>query len=400
VTESHHHRGASLVALLATAAATGAVAGAVGAGFLWLVEEGTELLWYDLPGELGIDGFDSWWLIAIPVAGGALVGLGQRFLGNHPEPLDRTIATWKAGHGVDPATAPRTLVNSLTALTFGGPVGFEAALTGLLGGTATWMGERIGAVARLVRQAWGAESIDRLPAPVRKLPYWLAGVSGLLTFRWLPFGGLDMGFRFEDLDGHIGVTEALAVVAFAALVTVPAAWAVGLAHRAEAATVFRRAPVLVGMAGGLLFALLAVGNELVLFSGQQGIQLLPTEGYSTADLLYVAVAKWLALAIALTAGWRGGPIFPIYTSVAALAVACDGLAGVDARLIMVAGITAVSVVFLKGNIPLALVLSLYAVPFSYTGVMLVAAVGAAAALAVARNAGLVPRDDARPPAGA
>jgi hypothetical protein len=46
------------------------------------------------------------------------------------------------------------------------------------------------------------------------------------------------------------------------------------------------------------------------------------------------------------------------------------------------------------------VLSLYAVPFSYTGVMLVAAVGAAAALAIARNAGLVPRDDARLPAGA
>lgn len=188
-------------------------------------------------------------------------------------------------------------------------------------------------------------------------------------------------------------------MAFAALVTVPAAWAVGSAHRAEAATLFRRAPVLVGMAGGLLFALLAVGNELVLFSGQQGIQLLPTEGYSTAELLYVAVAKWLALVIALTAGWRGGPIFPIYTSVAALAVACDGLAGVDAQLIMVAGIAAVSVVFLKGNIPLALVLSLYAVPFSYTGVMLVAAVGAAAALAVARHAGLVPapEPDAVPP---
>jgi chloride channel protein, CIC family len=192
------------------------------------------------------------------------------------------VATWRGGGHIEPSVAPRSAVNSLVALVSGGPVGFEAALTGLLGGTATWVGHRITVVGQLIRQASGAEEVGPVRGTVSRLPYWLAGLSGLLTYHWLPFGKVDLGFRFEHFDGRLGVGEGLAVFAFAVLVVVPAVWAVFVIGRAERATVFRRNPILVAMAGGLLFALLAVPNDLVLFSGQQGIQLLPEVG--AADL--------------------------------------------------------------------------------------------------------------------
>lgn len=366
----------------------GALAGLIAAGFIWLVTEGTGLLWSDLPDAVGVDAFDSWWLFAVLIVGGGLVGVGQMVLGNYPRPLDEAVSTLKRDGHIEPAVAPKTAINSLVALTFGGPVGFEAALTGLLGGTATWIGTRIAVVGQLVRDAWGVDDADDVPRSVHQLPYWLAAIAGLFTYHWLPFGEIDFAFRFIDFDGRLGVGAGIAAFAFSALVVVPVAWAISVVVRAEKAMLFRRSPILVGMAGGFVIALLALPNEIVLFSGQEGIQLLPAS--DVGDLAYLTIAKWLALVVALYAGWRGGPIFPTYTSVAALAVIVDQLVDVGPGIMIVAGIAATGAVFLKGNIVMAFILTLYPVDLTYAGVVLVGCVGAAIGLAVARSLGVLP----------
>jgi hypothetical protein len=381
-------RSASALALLTTALVSGAFAGLIAGCFIWLFDEGIQLVWVDLPERVGVDPFDSWWLFAILIGGGLLVGLCQRFIGNYPRPMEDAIATWRAGGHIEPIVAPKSAVNALVALVMGGPIGFEDALVGLLGGTATWIYARIGAVGDLVRQAWGAETIDDLPHVARHLPYWLAALTGLFTYKWLPFGAVDVGFRFENLDTRVEIADGLRLTAFAAIVVVPTAWAVSVVGRAERATVFRRAPILIATAAGLLFALLALGDDLILFSGQQGIQLLPLD--DTGQLLYVAVFKWVALVVALLAGWRGGPIFPSYTSVAALGVIAADLVDVPPHLMMVAGIAAVSMVFCKSSIPLAFILTLYPTPLSYAGAILLGCVGAAVGLAVAGAFGALP----------
>jgi chloride channel protein, CIC family len=392
MTLDDRRRPAILLALLVTAIASGAFAGLVTAGFIWLIERGTALVWTDLPDAVGVDPFRSWWLFAVPIVGGVLVGVGQMVLGNYPRPLDEAIATWKAGGHIEPSDAPKSAVNSLFALVCGGPVGFEAALTELIGGTATWVGARIGAVGRLVRQAWGADRIDGIPHAVRELPYWLAALSGLFTYHWLPFGAIDVGFRVGHFDGRLGIAAGLTAFAFAALIAVPTAWALSVVGAAERSMLFRRSPILAAVVGGIVFALIALPNELVLFSGQQGIRLLPDAG--TGTLVYIAIAKWAALVVALYAGWRGGPIFPTYTSVAAIAVLVDQVVRVGPDIVIVAGIAAASVVFLKGNVPVAVVLTLYPVQLTYASVILVGCVGGALGLAVARSVGALPRGPA------
>lgn len=383
-------RPGSAAALVGVAIVGGALAALVTASFIWLYESGLDLVWDALPARVGVDPYSSWWPFAILIGGGVLVGLGQRLLGNYPESIEKVVDKWKNHERVEPRTIPATMVNSLLVLIAGGPVGFEAGLAGLLGGSATWIGDRIGAVRRLVRLAFGADDDESLPAALRQLPYWLAAVAGLITYRWLPFGQLDSSFRFDTFDGDLNVTTVLVSFGFAAIVSVPIVWAAHLANRAEDAARFRRAPIPFAVVAGLVFALLAMPTHLVLFSGQTGYQSLPELGYGT--LAYLVVAKWVALVIALGAGWRGGPVFPLFFSVSAAAVIVANGLGLEADIVMVAGTAAVSAVFLKGRIAAAFLLTMYVAPPSYAVVILIGAIGAAVALALAGLARLLPAE--------
>jgi len=381
-------RPGSAAALVGVAIVGGALAALITASFIWLYESGLDLVWNTVPERVGVDPYSSWWPFAILIGGGVLVGLGQRLLGNQPESIEKVVDKWKNHERVEPRTIPATMVNSLLALIAGGPVGFEAALAGLLGGSATWIGDRIQAVRRLVRRAFGADDDESLPSALRQLPYWLAAVAGLITYRWLPFGQLDTGFRFGTFSGDLNVTTVLVSFGFAAILSVPIAWAAHFANRAEEAARFRRAPIPFAMVAGLMFALLAMPTHLVLFSGQTGYQSLPELGYGT--LAYLVVAKWVALVIALGAGWRGGPVFPLFFSVSAAAVLLANGLSLETDIVMVAGTAAVSAVFLKGRIAAAFLLTMYVAPPSYAVVILIGAIGAAVALAVAGPARLLP----------
>jgi H+/Cl- antiporter ClcA len=373
-------RSTAVVGLLVVAVVAGGLVGLLVSSFVWFYETGVEWVWVDLPERFDLEPADSWWLFAVPMVGGVLVGLGQRYIGNYPEPIERVLARIRSGERIEPSVAPRTFVNAVVALVAGAPIGFEAALTDLIASASYWVGDRLHTVERFVAVASGREDVEDLPPSMRRLPVWLAVVVGLLVHRFLPFGHLDTSFRFDDFDGTIGAVEALWVVAMSAVVTVLAVGAVRLVQRAETATVYQRAPVVFGVLGGLGFALLAVPQDFVLFSGQQAIQNL--EGLGTGALLYLAVAKVTGLALVLLCGWRGGPIFPTLLAAAALATVAADAVDVPQAVLVVGAAAAVSAVFVKGSVPAGFVLALYVAPLSYAGVILVGVVAAATTLAV------------------
>lgn len=266
------------------------------------------------------------------------------------------------------------------ALVAGGALGFEAALATVVGGLATGVGHLIGPRSGGALGLPGMTPGSQLPHQLRSMAGWLAALSALFAYLWVPFGEIDLGFRLDAVDGLPKARDAVIIVAFAGLVAIPAAWGVHLAVRAEHAGLVRRNPVALGVAGGVVLAALGSVHELVFFSGQQGFRSLGELG--SGELAYVAVAKTAALVVMMLAGWRGGPIFPMYLAVAALAVlACRPL-DVPIDLAVVAGVTVVSVIFLRGRIVMAVILTIYAVPVSYAGVMLVVACAAAIALVV------------------
>ena len=367
----------------------GAFAGLVSAAFIWIVEEGVHLMWVELPDRLDLDPYDSWWMFAVPIVGGVIVGLGQKFIGNLPLPIAEVVSLFRSGSGVEPNLVPGAFFLAVVALIFGGSVGFEAALSCIIGGFATGIARQLGPREADARSAWGLGHTADVPERVRSAAGWLAALAGIFTFIWLPFGDIDLSGRLGRFDGVPDVGDGLLVVVFAVLAATPVAWAFNAVVMAEHATLYRINPILIGAAGGLVLGILASAHPLVFFSGQQGINELGD--LSAGDLAYVTVAKWGALAIMLLAGWRGGPIFPLWLSVASLAVLVLDPFGVPVGVATVAGVTIVSAVFLRGRVLPAVVLTLYAVRASYAGVMLLAAAGVALGLLIAGALGALPR---------
>ncbi len=112
----------------------------------------------------------------------------------------------------------------------------------------------------------------------------------------------------------------------------------------------RRNPVgqVRAIVAGLLVGLLAVvfraatdrPVDLVLFSGQTELPAIVAEG-SAGVLVLLVVAKGLAYALSLGAGFRGGPVFPaIALGVAAAIAAADVLPGLNTTPAVAAGIAA------------------------------------------------------------
>ena len=80
--------------------------------------------------------------------------------------------------------------------------------------------------------------------------------------------------------------------------------------------------------------------DLVLFSGQSELPAVVAEG-SAGVLILLVVAKGLAYALSLGAGFRGGPVFPaIAIGVAAAVAAADVLPGLHTTPAVAAGIAA------------------------------------------------------------
>ena len=339
--------------LVLLGALIGIPAALVAALFLVVVHQVETYLWTDLPNSLGYHSPPWFLLLALPTIGGVLVFLVRRFLpgdGGH-DPLDGI------GGGVTPiASAPGVALAALATLAFGEVLGPEAPLIAL--GSATGVavtlfvklkaqelqvlgtagsfaavsavfGGPLVASMLLLEEAVGLGAM----AIAVLLPGLVAAGVGYVLFIGLgSWGGLstgsllvpglpayDHGTRIVDLLAAIviGVLLGLAMRGVRAL----AKAVQGLDRRAVSALLL----VGGGLAVGLLSLLargLGADSQEVLFSGQSGVPGLVAET-SAATILVLFVAKALAYAICLGAGFRGGPVFPaifLGVAVAMLAV--------------------------------------------------------------------------------
>lgn len=154
----------------------------------------------------------------------------------------------------------------------------------------------------------------------------------------------------------------LVAVAVAFAVVVLKRGATRLRNRSEANQA--AALVLAGLAvGGLAVAFRAVVDrpaELVLFSGQDSLAEIVAES-SSGVLAVLLLAKGLAYAFSLAAGFRGGPVFPALTlGLVAGALSAIVLPGLELTPAIVAGVAAAAAAILRMPFFGALVASLLA----------------------------------------
>jgi len=332
--------GADYLRLVGLGAAVGIPAAFAAALFLTLVHELQHWLWPESP---------PWYLVLILPVCGALVVLGARRLlpgdGGH-SPLGGLSAT-----PTPPRFVPGVALAALGTLGFGAVLGPEAPVIAL--------GSAIGvAFARFYRGAGeqgtailaNAGSFSAISAlfggPIvagmllveggvgigaallpALLPGLVAAAIGYLIFVGIrDWPGLDApGLAVPNLPAYEGVHLYDLLVAIA--VGLAAAIAV-VAVRALATRIERLDAWPVLILGGVAVGALALAGDAlgadsqdVLFSGQTSIATV-VETDSTRLVVVLLATKFLAYAVSLGCGFRGGPIFPAVV----LGVAMAGLA--------------------------------------------------------------------------
>lgn len=394
------------VLFLLAVAVTGAAAGSAIWAFFFLMNLGLGLLWTVLPNHIGFAAFP----IVLCAAGGIVVGLVQKHVGDQPEELNEVMHTVKVTGRYPYDKLGRTAAAALAPLVFGGSIGPEAGLTGIIAGLCTWVGERMrrfgvdfqeltrlgmsaalsaifaaplyGFVAPLAGDPTRDEQI--VPPKRRKAVLYAVAVIGALA----PFVTLQTLFGraggLPHFDGmSIGQTELLWAIPLL-IVGATAGWFYhGFDRAARAlAGLFGSKIVARAVFAGLALGAIGVALPFVMFSGEHQLTELANEwtGMAAIALLATGVLKLFLTPLCIHCGWRGGTIFPLVFSGACLGYAVASVSGCDAVFCVAVTAAAVCGGAMRNPVMAALLLVLCFPVTALPATLLAAAVGSAVPL--------------------
>lgn len=304
-------------------------------------------IWYTVPNMLHQPHF---YPIIIGLIGGILVGLSQKYIGEFPKTLHETLEEFKTTQSVTyEHRILRNLISSLIILGFGASLGPEAALSSILGGLITWLGDRlkltlakkelllnlgIGAMMSTIFHApfWGItkpleDELDKGKISIKwkkVLLYTLTTICGIIGFfvtkHYFPQETV-FAIRVPDIDWDI---RACITIFPAILIGLCFGyfflWSEKLSHHWISKIQY---PMLRSLFAGLCIGLLGMTSYQFLFSGEH--ELFPlSETYTSLgvlSLLVLAVGKTLFTHLCFDCGWRGGKIFPAILASASIGFA-------------------------------------------------------------------------------
>jgi H+/Cl- antiporter ClcA len=359
--------------------------------FQTAVHDVIHLVWEVIPDELGWSEPAWWYVILVPGLAGLLVAGALRLPGHGGHsPLE--------GLGADPIppiALASILPAALASLGLGIVLGPEAPLIALglgLGALAVRLIRLEGTEAQLLAFAGAFAAVAALfggpliaafllfevtaasgTIPAQQigralLPGFVAAGTGAMVFTgvagWSGLHQTNLSLPSLPAYESVRVTDLAWCLVMAVVVAMLVVGFRHIAHRIAAQA--RVGPVGLLVVAGLLIGGLAVvfraaadrPVDLVLFSGQAELPAVIAEG-SAGVLILLVVAKGLAYALSLGAGFRGGPVFPaIALGVAAAMAAANVLPGLETTPAVAAGIAAGTTAVLRVPFTAVLLVSL------------------------------------------
>lgn len=376
----------------------------------------TSALWEGAGGAFDV----PWFPLATCTFGGLIIGLWTLWSGDRIKPLEQVLSEFRHT-GTYRVNGPvKPIITFLLPLVFGGSVGFEAGLTGIITAACCWIRDKLKAAglrAASVADVTIAASISAIfgtplagivagfesspvengdsegPASVDidaydmrrsvKLALYTAAAMGA-------FGGIAL---FSDLFGTTGglprfdAIEASYAELLWAIPCIIAAYVMTLVFHGSSSmfgSVSKRlgggaaATVLAPVVAGAIMGAVAMAFPFVLFPGEtQSEELMATWTTWTAlALLATGLLKAAITPMCLNMGWMGGSFFPSIFAGVACGYGLAMLTGADPMLM----VTVTATAFLAGvtRKPL-LSLAILALCFPLTGILwsgLAAVVGA------------------------
>lgn len=352
--------------MVALAIAVGFVIGLVVWAVFWASSALTELLWIDgrasLESALSQAGIPSWWLpVAFCGIGGLVIGLWTRFFGGQPENLENVMTSVKTTGGYQLEHPGASIVGFLLPLVFGGSIGPEAGLTGIIAAACTRIGSSLKAAGIRVKQITDVTVSAALSA-VFASPF--VGVVAAAEDSMPALDPSDYEFR-RKVKLVLYTTSALGAIIGIALFTSVFGKESGLPHfdgvtpganklwwalpcillgylatliYHTASTGFAKLdarlgdhPVAKPFATGLILGILAVPLPYVLFPGEtQSFELMRNwASVSGAVLVATGLLKCVATPLCINFGWRGGHFFPVIFAGIALGYGIASIGGFE-----------------------------------------------------------------------
>lgn len=360
------------IGMVLLALAIGFVIGLAVWAILWVSSFLVSLVWTN--GRNALDaalGTSAWWFpLVVCTLGGLLIGLWTKAFNNAPKPLEEVMAEVKQTGSYRIKGLGSSIVSFLLPLAFGGSIGPEAGLTGIIAAACSWIGNtlkraglKVKAVADLTVSAtltaiFGTPLVGIVAASESTIPD-----PGEYTFRrsakivlyvaaaFGAFGGIACFVSVFGSGGGLPHFDAIEASGAELLWTVPCivagyvltlvfhtanTCAEALAARLEKFTVLK--PLLCGIVMGLI----AIALPYVLFSGEdQCSELMQTWGtFGGIALVATGVVKAALTPTCIAMGWRGGNFFPSIFAGAACGFGIAALTGADPMLCVAVTTTA------------------------------------------------------------
>jgi len=336
-----------LVALL------GGTIGGITWGLLFIMNLGVNFLWTDLRNAVDL----TLYPVMVCAVGGLLIGLWEQRFGPYPREMAEILKDVKQGERIPYNNLHIIGISALLPLIFGGSLGPEAGLTGVIVGLCFWFSNRlkfifqeiaelpqIGMAATIgvifgaplfafVNQIEDESKPALIPKNIKILMYFVAILSGygVLTVLQNFFGGrLGLG-HFPAIE-KITAAEWAAAIPLA-VVGVAAGMLYFLFMKMTKMAVKPLADKIVirGILGGVILGGVGIFLPYTMFSGEhemvEVINSWPTMGF--AVLVLTGIVKLLMGNICHEMGWRGGNIFPTIFSGVSIGYACALLLPID-----------------------------------------------------------------------
>lgn len=322
----------------------GALSLALGAGVgfaIWALLSAAywlcDLVWTGVGGAVDLPLFP---LVACTL-GGLAIGLWNARFDSASKPLDEVMAEVRRTGGYSTGRIVPSSVSFLLPIAFGGSVGPEAGLTGLVAAGCTWVG------ATLRRASGMPGTFSR----AQKIPLYALGVAGgiagVALFTALLGGGIPIPrFDAAPLDlSSLAWCVPLAAAGYALAVLYRGF--VHIARRLSRALAAH--PVLKPLLCGIALGGVALLLPYVLFPGtQQAADLaLAWAGTPPAVLFATGLVKLAFIALCLNLGWSGGPFFPLIFCGVSVGFGIAAVFGANAALCVTVVTTALIVGFTR-----------------------------------------------------
>ncbi|URN83334.1 chloride channel protein [Acetobacterium wieringae] len=331
----------------------GGIIGGITWLILFLLNHGIEIIWHVIPENLNLTAYP----LVVCALGGVLVGLWEKRFGPYPRELSEIMAEVKSGEKVPYNNLHIVGMAALLPLVFGGSLGPEAGLSGIIVGLCFWFSDKlkfalaevdeiaeIGMAATIgvifnsplfgfVNQIEDDGSVKKIPKNTKILLYFVGILGGLGAYRLLSHaigGGPGLG-NFPDIK-TLGTNEWTLVIPLAL-----AGSLLGMLYFIFKSIVkkaihpLKDKVVVKAVVAGVILGGVGIFLPYTMFSGEHQMTGLMTgwESIGVGLLFVTAIVKLLITNICLELGWRGGHIFPVIFSGAAIGYAFAILLPID-----------------------------------------------------------------------